>query len=116
MYLVLIIIALIACIITMTFLIGELNDSWNNIQAIHMDMGREIDATPWHWRLVRMPVLLLSYPFRVLLASSTFVMDVCLTLFVVWLFSMAGMTGMLMSMIASGMISLFLLIKRRKKQ
>lgn len=73
---------------------NSLNNTWNSLHGI-----KKI-AMLWLWPKCVLPVLL----------------DVGITLSVIWLFSMGGMIGMMISLMASAMISSYLYFRGRKKR
>ncbi|OGJ90446.1 MAG: hypothetical protein A2268_02980 [Candidatus Raymondbacteria bacterium RifOxyA12_full_50_37] len=94
------IVALVCGGISIIFIIMEINQSFNNLcktwETLH---GIGKIQMLWLWPLAIMPVLL----------------DVGITLGVVWLFSMnGGMVGMMTAMMCSALVSGYLFIRRKR--
>ena len=94
------IISLCCGLFSLCFIIYELNLVWDNIEKV-----RKINKG---WRK-------LTLLWKIPIACQPVATDILLTMAIVALFSMAGQMGMLISLLASGMISLFLLVKRGSK-
>lgn len=88
----------LACgVISIGFIIAEISQSFRNWNNLTSGMRwYEFYKVPYYAVRAWMPVIT----------------DVALTLFVVWLFHMQGMIGMMVSLVASAFISGFLFFRR----
>jgi len=93
-------IGIAAGIISILFLLAEIHESLQNIERLNESL-RGINKLKMIWLL----------PMSVL----PIVADIAITLFVVWLFGMSGMMGMMISFIASAVISGYLFIRRKRR-
>jgi hypothetical protein len=84
-------------VISILFILAELFQSLNN-------WGRLTHGLKWY--------KFYKVPYYVIKAWMPVITDVGLTLFVVWLFGMSGMIGMMVSLMASALISGGLFVRR----
>lgn len=91
------VIGLTCGVISIGFIIAEINQSFNN-------WSRLSHGLKWYQ--------IYKIPYYAVKAWMPVITDVALTLFVVWLFGMQGMIGMMVSLVASAFISGFLFFRR----
>lgn len=98
------IITLIALVfggISILFIASEINESIDNfLKLSEANRGLKKITLLWKW----------PGPFKRL------AMDVAITIGIIWLFSMGGMMGMIVSLLCSGIISGNLWIRKRRKK
>ena len=95
------VIAVICGITSLILIAKEISDAWDSTaEVVAGNTG------------VRRVTLLWKIPK----ACMPFILDIGLTLFVVWLFSMAGMMGMVLALVASAIVSILIFIKRRRSK
>jgi LPXTG-motif cell wall-anchored protein len=89
------VIGVIAALVTVGFIIAEINQCFDNFE--------------------RLTTFQKFLPWNIIIALSPILVDIGITLGIVWLFGMSGQNGMVISMIASAMISGYLYFRRKKK-
>lgn len=90
------VIGVIAALVTVGFIIAEINQCFDNFD--------------------RLTTFQKFLPWNIISALSPIIIDIGITLGIVWLFGMGGMIGMVVSMIASAMVSGYLFFRRKKKK
>ncbi len=95
------IVGIIGAVISLAFILSELNRGINNLTRLKKNLtGIKRIQLLWLWPG----------------ALKDLLTDVIITLFIVWLFSAAGgQLGMIISFIASGMVSVNMWYKRRER-
>lgn len=93
-------IALFFGLVSILFLIAEINQSFRNVEEI-ISAKRGVYKLTLIWLV---PIALLPV-----------LLDVAITLFVIWLFGMSGVLGMLLTLMASALVSVYLFFRRKRR-